>query len=108
MVTRKPLEEALEAHQDAADELQKWRRTPDRCPRALIGASEKHLQACGYGDDGDDYVISNIRHNRYRYRLITVVHCVKTIAGKQPKGHVHVPSFLRHKAYNNPANCEQK
>jgi hypothetical protein len=45
-VTRKHLEEAMEAHKDAADELKKWRRTPDSCPMALIAGSEKHLQGC--------------------------------------------------------------
>jgi mRNA-degrading endonuclease HigB of HigAB toxin-antitoxin module len=46
-------------------------------------------------DDGDDCVIFKIRHNRYR--LITVVHYVKTIEGNETKGQVHVRSFLTHK-----------
>jgi mRNA interferase HigB len=55
-------------------------------------------------DDGDDDVIFNIRHNRYR--LITVVHYVKTIEGNETKGQVHVRSFLTHKEYNHPATWD--
>jgi mRNA interferase HigB len=46
----------------------------------------------------DGYVISNIRHNRYR--IITVLHCAKTTNERQTGGHVYIRSFLTHKEYN--------
>jgi mRNA interferase HigB len=46
----------------------------------------------------DGYVIFNIRGNRYR--LITVIHYVKTIEGRLTKGFVYIRSFLTHKEYN--------
>ena len=52
-------------------------------------------------DDVDDYVIFNIRQNRYR--LITVVHYSRTTKEKQTEGHVYIRSFLTHKEYDNPA-----
>ena len=52
------------------------------------------------------YVIFNIRGNRYR--LVTVMHYVKVIKGKQTKGHVYIRSFLTHKEYDNPANWDRK
>jgi mRNA interferase HigB len=103
MVTRKHLEEAMEAHKDAADELKKWRRT---VTAARWRSLEEVRTIFKDADDGNDYVIFNIRHNRYR--LITVVHYVKTIEGKQTKGHVHIRSFLTHQEYNNPANWNRK
>ena len=54
----------------------------------------------------DDYVIFNIRGNRYR--LVTVVHYAKLKAGRQTKGHVYILSFLTHKEYDNQENWDKK
>jgi mRNA interferase HigB len=88
IVTRKHLEEAMEAHKDAADELRTWRRI---VKVARWQKFEDVRKIFTDADDVDDYVIFNIRHNRYR--LITVVHYAKTIEGKQTKGHVYIRSF---------------
>jgi mRNA interferase HigB len=103
IVTRKHLEEAMKAHKDATDELKTWQRIvkPARWRRF-----EDVRSIFKDADEVDDYVIFNIRHNRCR--LITVVHWVKTIEGKQTKGHVYIRSFLTHKQYNNPANWDRK
>jgi mRNA interferase HigB len=96
-VTRKHLEEAMEAHKDAADELKEWRRI---VKAARWRKFEDVRRIFKDADDVDDYVIFNIRHNRYR--LVTVVHYVKTIEERQTKGHVYIRSFLTHKEYDNP------
>jgi mRNA interferase HigB len=53
-------------------------------------------------DSVGDYVIFNVRNNRYR--LITVIHYAKTTDEKLTKGHVYIRSFLTHKQYDNPSN----
>jgi mRNA interferase HigB len=97
IVARKHLEEAMEAHKDAADELKEWRRI---VKAARWRKFEDVRRIFKDADDVDDYVIFNIRHNRYR--LVTVVHYVKTIEERQTKGHVYIRSFLTHKEYDNP------
>jgi mRNA interferase HigB len=101
--TRKHLEEAMEAHKDAADELKKWRRT---VKAARWRRFEEVRSIFTDADDGNDYVIFNIRGNRYR--LVTVIHYVKVVGGKQPQGHVYIRSFLTHKEYDNPDNWDRK
>jgi mRNA interferase HigB len=97
IVTRKHLEEAMEAHKDAADELKGWRRIA----KAARWRKFQEVKAIFTdADNVDGYVIFNIRDNRYR--LITVVRWVKTKAGKQTKGHIYIRSFLTHKEYDNP------
>ena len=72
-VSRKHLEEAMEAHKDAADELKE--RNGDELLTAARWRSLEEVRGISKdaddGDDGDDFVIFNIRHNRYR--LIAVV-----------------------------------
>jgi mRNA interferase HigB len=87
----------MEAHKDAADELKEWRRI---VKAARWRKFEDVRRIFKDADDVDDYVIFNIRHNRYR--LVTVVHYVKTIEERQTKGHVYIRSFLTHKEYDNP------
>jgi mRNA interferase HigB len=103
IVTRKHLEEAMEAHKDAADELKKWRRT---VKAARWRRFEEVRSIFTDADDVKDYVIFNIRGNRYR--LVTVIHYVKVVGGKQTKGHVYIRSFLTHKEYDNPDNWDRK
>ncbi len=103
IVTRRHLEEAAEAHKDAADELKEWQRI---VKAARWRKFEDLRSIFKDADDVDGYVIFNVRHNRYR--LITVVHYAKTIEEKQTKGHVYIRSFLTHKEYNNPANWDRK
>jgi mRNA interferase HigB len=103
IVTRKHLEEAMETYKDAADELKKWRRT---VKAARWSRFEEVKSIFTDADDVDDYVIFNIRGNRYR--LVTVMHYVKVIKRRQTKGHVYIRSFLTHKEYDNPANWDRK
>ena len=93
----------MEAHKDAADERKKWRRT---VKAARWRRFEEVRSIFTDADDGNDDVIFNIRGNRYR--LVTVIHYVKGVGGKQTKGQVYIRSFLTHKEYDNPDNRDRK
>jgi mRNA interferase HigB len=103
IITKKHLQEAAEAHRDAADEIKGW--------QAIVKAARWHnfpevRTTFKDADPVDEYVIFDFRNNRYR--LITIIHYVKTIKGKQTQGRVFIRSFLTHKEYNNPANWDRK
>lgn len=103
IVTRKHLEEAMEAHKGAADELTKWQRTVKAARWRNI---EEVRSIFKDADPVDGYVIFNVRNNRYR--LVTVIHFLEVIEGKQTKGHVYIRSFLTHREYDNRANWDKK
>lgn len=91
----------MESHPDAAKEIRAW--------KAIVGAVRWHsLEEVRTifkdADLVDGYVVFNIRHNRYR--LITVIHYVKTTREMQTEGHVYIRSFLTHKEYNNRGNWD--
>lgn len=54
----------------------------------------------------DDFVIFDIRNNRYR--LITVIHYCKTTKEKQTQGRVYIRSFLTHKEYDDQSNWDRR
>jgi mRNA interferase HigB len=93
----------MEAHKDAADEIKAW--------VAIIEAARWHNFAevrrmFKDADNVNDYVIFNIRHNRYR--LVTVIHYAKTAKKKRTRGHVYIRCFLTHKQYDNPGNWDRE
>jgi mRNA interferase HigB len=97
IVTRKRLEEAAETYRDAAEELRDWQ------PIVKAARWRRFEDVKAIFTDADNvngYVVFDFRNNRYR--LITVIHCVKTIEGKPTKGHIYIRSFLTHKEYNDP------
>lgn len=103
IVTRRHLKEAAERYKDAAGEIEAW--------QSIIRAARwrKFEDVKSIFKDADNvngYVIFDFRNNRYR--LVTVIHYVKTIEGKPTKGHVYIRSFLTHKEYDNPANWDRK
>jgi mRNA interferase HigB len=103
IVTRKHLKAAIECHPDAANEIEAW--------TAIVDAVRWHNfdDVRGTFDDADcvyDYVIFNIRHNRYS--LITVIHYAKTTKERQTEGHVYIRSFLTHKEYDNRSNWDRR
>ncbi len=86
----------MESHPDAANEIKAW--------VGIVEAVRWHnfsevRRMFKNADLVDDYVIFNIRQNRYR--LITVVHYAKTTDELQTEGHVYVRSFLTLKEYDN-------
>jgi mRNA interferase HigB len=97
IVTRKRLEEAAETYRDAAEELRDWQ------PIVKAARWRRFEDVKAIFTDADNvngYVVFDFRNNRYR--LITVIHYVKTIEGKPTKGHIYIRSFLTHKEYNDP------
>ncbi len=56
-------------------------------------------------DAVEEYVVFNIRRNRYR--LVTIIHYSRLRDERLTEGHVYVRSFLAHKEYDNPAKWDQ-
>jgi mRNA interferase HigB len=103
IVTMKHLKEAAGKHKDAANEIQTW--------QAVVKGAHWHdpEEMKAVFKDADPvgkFVVFNIWGNRYR--LVTIIHYVKTIEGKETEGHVYIRSFLTHKEYDNPANWDKK
>ena len=101
IVTRRHLSEATVNYPDAAKEIEAW--------VAIVEAVRWHNfpEVRGMFKDADcvdDYVIFNIRHNRYR--LVTVIHYAKTTKERKTEGHVYIRSFLTHKGYDNRSNWD--
>lgn len=103
IVTRKHLTEAIERYPDAANEIKAW--------TTIVEAVRWHNFAevrsmFKDADFVDEYVVFNIRHNRYR--LITVIHYAKTSGQRQTQGHVYIRSFLTHKEYDNRGSWDRR
>ena len=101
IVTLKHLSEAMKTYPDAKNEIEAWVR--------IVEAVRWHnfvevLSMFKDADNVDDYVIFDIRHNRYR--LVTVIHYAKT--EKKTDGHVYIRSFLTHKEYENRSNWDRR
>jgi mRNA interferase HigB len=103
IVTRKHLNGAAKQYPDAANEIGAW--------AAIVKGVRWHnfLEVRRTFKDADNakgYVIFNICQNRYR--LITVIHYVKTDEERRTQGHVYIRSLLTHKEYDNPANWDRR
>ena len=103
VVTIKHLNEAASKYQDAAKEIGAWLEIVKGVRwTSFMDVREVFPDA----DAVDDYVVFNIRHNRYR--LVTIIHYGKKHDGKLTMGHVYIRSFLTHKQYDNPANWDKE
>lgn len=103
IVTRRHIREATKKYADAAKELQAW--------VAIVEAVRWHnfAEVRSWFKDADyvdNYVVFNIRQNRYR--LITVIHYAKTTQELRTEGHVYIRSFLTHKEYDNRRNWDKR
>jgi mRNA interferase HigB len=95
IVTIKRLQQASEAHREAATEIGAW----TRIVKAARWRNFQELRATfPDADDVDGVVVFNIRHNRYR--LIVAVHYAKVVEGRSTLGHVYIGSFMTHKEYD--------
>ena len=99
VVTRRHLIEAETRYPDAAKELRAWYK--------IVGAARwqsfmQIRQTFMDADMVDDFVIFNIRRNRYR--LVAVVHYSRVREERLTEGHIYIRSFLTHKQYNDKAN----
>ena len=103
IVTRRHLSEAMKEYPDAASEVEAWTGIVEAVRwRNFAEVLEMFRDA----DYVNDYVVFNIRRNRYR--LITVIHYAKTTGERQTEGHVYIRSFLTHKEYDNPRNWDRR
>jgi mRNA interferase HigB len=103
IVTAKHLREIVAEYPDAAGELEAW--------VTVVEAARWHnfvevRRSFSDADCVDDYVVFNVRQNRYR--LITVIHYAKTTKERQTQGHVYVRSFLTHKEYDNKNKWDRR
>ena len=103
IVTSKHLTEAMKGYPDAANEIKAWVTIVESVRWHNFMEVRSMFKDA---DNVDDYVIFNIRHNRYR--LITVIHYAKTESERQTEGHVYIRSFLTHKEYGNRSNWDRR
>jgi mRNA interferase HigB len=95
IVTIKRLQQASEAHREAAREIGSW----VRIVKTARWQNFRELRATfPDADDVHGFVVFNIRHNRYR--LIVAVHYAKVIDGRLTLGHVYIGAILAHKEYD--------
>jgi mRNA interferase HigB len=99
VVTRKHLLDAEELFPDAANELQAWYKIVTTARwRNFMEVRQVFPDA----DAVDEYVVFNIRRNRYR--LITIIHYSRMRNSSLTEGHIYIRSVLAHKEYENRKN----
>jgi mRNA interferase HigB len=97
------LVEASEGNAELAKDLESWYR--------IAKSAQWHdflevRQSFPCADSVDDYVIFNIRGNRYR--LVTIVHYSRNAEeGRTAEGRVFVRAVLTHKEYDDPKNWDK-
>jgi mRNA interferase HigB len=97
IITEKHLKEVAETYKDAAGEIKAWKKIV----KATRWRRFEEVKAIFTdADPVEGYVVFDFRNNRYR--LITVIHYVKTIDGRPTQGRVFIRSFLTHKECNDP------
>lgn len=102
VVTRRHLNDAAEFFPDAAKELGAWYKI------ACNARWRTFFEVCQVFKDADavdEYVIFNIRRNRYR--LVTIIHYARGKGGRLTEGHIYIRSVLTHKQYDNRANWDK-
>ena len=102
VVTEKHLNRAMHKYPDAAKEIMAWRKIAKAARwRTFLEVRQVFKDA----DAVKEYVIFNIRQNRYR--LVTIIHYSREKQGRTTEGHIYIRSFLTHKQYDNPANWDR-
>lgn len=102
VVTRRHLADAETSYPDAAKEIRAWYKiVRDARWRNFIEVRQVFRDA----DSVDEYVIFNIRQNRYR--LVTIIHYAREKDGGTTMGHIYIRSFLTHKQYDSRKNWDK-
>lgn len=99
VVTKRHLEEVATLFPDAVKEITAWYKIASAARWRNFVEVRQTIQDA---DAVAEYVIFNIRRNRYR--LITIIHYSREKDGRLTEGHIYIRSFLTHKQYDNPAN----
>lgn len=102
IVTSRHLDRAATKYKDAANELAAW----EVIALAARWRNVADVRATFPDADAVGGKVFNIRHNRYR--LITVIHYAKDLAGRQTQGHIYIRSLLTHKEYDDKANWDKE
>lgn len=102
IVTEKHLTRAMKQYPDAAQEIMAWRKIA-KAVRWRNFVEVRHVFRDA--DVVKDYVIFNIRQNRYR--LVTIIHYSRGKNSGTTEGHIYIRSFLTHRQYDNPANWDK-
>lgn len=102
VITRRHLLEACDRYPDAANELRAWLEIAHQARwRNFFHVRQNFKDA----DAVDQYVVFNVRRNRYR--LITIIHYSREKAGRITEGHIYIRAFLTHQEYNDRKNWEK-
>jgi mRNA interferase HigB len=101
--TRKHPSDAIKNYPDAANEIKAWMGIVETVRWHNF---EEVRSVFKDADSVADYVIFDIRHNRYR--LVTVIDYAKTTKEKRTDGHVSIRSFLTHREYDNRSNWDRR
>jgi len=102
VVTRKHLVEAGEQYPDAAAGIQAWYKIASRARwRYFVEVRQTFKDA----DSVDQYVVFNVRGNRYR--VITIIRYSREKEGRITEGHIYIRSFLTHKQYDSRKNRDR-
>jgi mRNA interferase HigB len=103
VVTRRHLLEAEQQSPDAAKELRAWYKV-------AVGARWRSFlevrQVFADADSVGDYVVFNVRRNRYR--LITIIHYSRELGGRITEGHIYIRSFLTHREYDDKGKWDKE
>ncbi|WP_433970398.1 type II toxin-antitoxin system HigB family toxin [Tunturiibacter gelidiferens] len=103
VVTLKHLKEAATQYPDAAKEIAAWHKIVTEARwTSFVDVRQTFPDA----DAVDNYVIFDVRRNRYR--LVVIIHYARVRDGKPTMGHVYIRSFLTHKEYDNPDNWDKE
>jgi len=99
VVTKKHLDEAKRQFPDAAKEIAAWYKIARTARWRNFVEVRQTIQDA---DAVAEYVIFNIRRNRYR--LITIIHYSREKDGRLTEGQIYIRTFLTHKQYDDRAN----
>lgn len=99
VITRRHLSEAGKRFPDAAKELRAWYKIVTGVRWRTFQEVRQVFQDA---DAVAEYVIFNIRRNRYR--LICIIHYSREKDGRTTEGHIYVRSVLTHKEYDDRTN----
>lgn len=95
IVTTRRLQQASEAHREAAQEIGAWIAI---VKQARWRNFQELRSTFPDADSVDGIVVFDIRHNRYR--LIVAVHYAKVIDKQLTLGHAYIGAFMTHKEYD--------
>jgi mRNA interferase HigB len=103
VITRRNLRDAGQADAELAKDLESWYRI---AKNAQWHQFLEVRQSFPSADSVGDYVVFNIRQNRFR--LITIIHYSRgTKDGRTAEGRVFIRSVLTHQEYDNPKNWDK-